>query len=411
METYQNFIGLKSIFYFCSLPLRLDSYRGCSHGCIYCFSRNLNNRNYKFSSRIIPADPKQFERLMRSVLESNHNFNSPVRSCLERRIPLHFGCVSDPFQPVELKYRVTLEFLKIIREFNYPCVISTKSDLITDPKYIEMITGIPVSIQISFSTLNDELANLIEPYSPPPSKRLLVLKQLAQNRLYTVGRLQPFLFPREKLLPETFEKLASVGVKHIVLEHLRIPTNSSMRTREELWHGLGMNMLDKYKKMGMKYSRVNYELNSEQKLNNVLKAKELANKYGMSFGSGDNDFHHISDNLCCCGIPGEGFQNIYDGHFGYGAFLGRASGRISYEYINKTWQPKGSIKEYINSDCRVNGQKSVTEFLMNKLNRPESSNSPLCFYGLEWLGGIEYRYNDKFLDIMNIGVIDNEKSH
>jgi len=348
---------------------------------------------------------------MRSVLEGNYKFNSPVRSCLERHIPLHFGCISDPFQPVEIKYRVTLEFLRIIREFNYPCVISTKSDLITDPIYLDIITGIPLSVQISFSTLNDELANIIEPYTPPPSKRLLVLKQLAQNRLYTVGRLQPFLFPREKLLPETFEKLASVGVKHIVLEHLRIPTNSKIRTREELWHGLGMNMIDNYKKMGMKYSRVNYELNSEQKLNNVLKAKEFANKYGMSFGSGDNDFHHISDNLCCCGIPKEGFQNIYDGHLGYGAFQGRASGKISYEYINKAWQPKGSIKEYINSDCRINGQKSVTEFLMYKLSRPQSSNSPLCFYGLEWLGGIEYRYSEEFIEIMVKGVIDDEKNH
>jgi hypothetical protein len=113
----------------------------------------------------------------------------------------------------------------------------------------------------------------------------------------------------------------------------------------------------------------------------------------------------------CCGIPEEGFQNIYDGHLGYGAFRGRESGRISYEYINKTWQPKGSINEYINSDCRLNGQKSVTEFLMHKLNRPQSSNSPLCFYGIEWLGGIEYRYSEEFIDIMGKGVIDDEKNN
>jgi hypothetical protein len=48
---------------------------------------------------------------------------------------------------------------------------------------------------------------------------------------------------------------------------------------------------------------------------------------------------------------------------------------------------------------------------MSKLNKPQSSNSPLCFYGLEWLGGIEYRFNEEFMEKSRKGVMGNEKNH
>ena len=388
---------MKSIFYFCSLPLRLDSYRGCTHGCLYCFSQKLNNRNERFFSKIVPANSTTFERLMSSVVENPEKNTGPVRSCLEKRIPLHFGCVSDPFQPAERRYRVTLNFLKTLQKHQYPCVISTKSNLVVDPDYINIMTTTPTIIQMSFSTLDDDFARRLEPSATIPSKRLLALKQLAQEGIWTVARLQPFLYPKEKLTRDLFERIADAGVKHVVLEHLRIPTNSQLKTRRKLWGAIGMDMLQVYKELGRKYSRINFELASNLKLKNVLDAKQLAKDFGMSFGSGDNDFHHLSDELCCCGLSSDERFQPYLGHLGYGAFKGVSGGKVSYQYLDEFWQPEGSIKRYINSDCRLIPNNTTINLLKSKVDKPKSSNSPLCFFGLEWSKTEGYYFNKQFL--------------
>jgi DNA repair photolyase len=397
MINYKKNISFKSIFYFCSLPLRLDSYRGCSFGCLYCFSQSLNNRNGNFNKKVYPANPLKLSNILNQVLNRGKN-DGLVRSCISKKIPFHFGCVSDPLQPIELEYGVSYEHLKTLRQFEYPYYLCTKSDLVVKPKYLELFDENISAIQISFSTLNSELARKLEPTAPNPKIRISVLDKLSSKGLYTVARIQPFLFPRENLNEDYFKIFSEVGVNHIVLEHLRIPTNSKMMGRNKLTNALGIDMLNEYRRLGIKHSRVNYELTSQAKLGNVLLAKQLAHKYRMSFGSGDNDFHHISDSLCCCGSPHFKNGSIYESHFGKGAFEGIRKGNISFEYIDKNWHPCGSIKEQLNSDCRIPGKNTVASLLKDKLNKPNSSNSPTSFYGIEYRNN-KYIANKTLLDL------------
>ncbi len=389
-KEYKKYIGLKSLFYFCSLPIRLDSYRGCSLGCLYCFSQKLNNRRFEFNNCVLPANPNRFSKLMESVLDLN-DCKGLIRSCIIRRLPIHFGCVSDPFQKAEVKNRVTYEFLKVFKKYNYPFVLSTKSDLVISDEYLNLIKTNPCSIQISFSTFDDKLAEKIEPNAPPPSKRLNVLEALSENGIYTVARIQPYLYGIDKISEKNFKRIAKTGAKHIILEHLRIPTNSSLKIRKKLWNAIGINLLEEYEKEGIQNSRVNYEIASDIKYNNVVKAKRIANSYGMTFGAGDNDFHHFSDKICCCGIPdNEHFQNIYKGHLGFGIFNAMKDGKLSFDYINKAWHPVGSIKEFVNSDCRIKGKNDIISFLNSKIRNPKSSNSPEKFYGVKYKFGTHY---------------------
>ena len=395
LTEYKKFISFKSIFYFCSLPLRLDSYRGCTIGCHYCFSKSINNRKERFS-KVIPANPNKFERyFLQSPDEKRIGI---VKQCVDRRIPFHFGCVSDPFQPAEKKYKITYEMLKIIRKYKYPTVLCTKSDLILDKEYLDVLKGIPLVVQISFSTFNDALALKLEPNAPSPSKRLKVLNILSQKGINTVVRLQPFLYPKETLDEKTISKISDCGVKHIVLEHLRIPTNSTIKSRNKLWNALDINMLEVYKKLGLKCSRINFELSSKEKYGNVLLAKKLAHKYGMSFGSGDNDFHHFSDDQCCCGVPkDEYFKNIYKGHLGISAYNSLRSNKFSCSNIDDEWQPTGSIKENLNSECRIAGLNDTKSLLNHKVSFPNSSNSPLSFYGIYLNNKNKYAINQSIL--------------
>ena len=384
MKTYNKFFGFKSIFYFCSLPLRLDSYKGCTYGCLYCFSQNLNNRKAGFHKEVIPANYKKFKNFMESTL-LHESGNGLLKSCIRRRIPIHFGCVSDPLQPYELKTKTSLHLLNILNEFKYPFIFCTKSGLIKNKEYLEILKNSDVSVQISFSTLDDNLGKSIEPKAPSPTERLNILKLLADNGIHTVARIQPFLYPKENIKLSIFKKFSEAGVKHIVLEHLRIPTNSRIKVRNKLWSALDMDIIKEYRKLGIKHSRVNYELCSEKKIVNLIDAQKIVHSLGMSFGSGDNDLHHFSDHLCCCGkIENNNGKNYYDGHLGYGAFQALHNGDVSYDYIEKHWQPVGSIKEYLNSDCRILGSNTVLDLLRKKIDNPNSSNSPSSFYGIEF---------------------------
>lgn len=382
---YKENLSFKSIFYFCSLPLRLDSYKGCFFNCLYCFSQSLNNRkDIFFNHKPLPANPDKFQNLLESLETRDHQYGV-VRSCLKRRVPIHFGSVSDPFQHSEIKFRISYKFLQILKRFNYPTVISTKGTLISTDEYLDLLKQFPVVVQNSFSTFNTSLATEIEPYAPLPIERLKSLELLAKGGIWTSARIQPFLYPLEKVKDIDFKSLSNAGIKHVVLEHLRIPTNSSIRSRNKLFQSLGMNMLQAYEDIGIKYSRVNYELISKVKLENILEAKEIANQYGLTFGSADNDFHHISDSPCCCGLPqNDDFLNYYKGNIGYSLYQSMRSNSINFDNIDDEWQPSGSISEFINSDGRRKSVKTTTDFLKMKINDPISANSPSSFGGISF---------------------------
>jgi hypothetical protein len=111
----------------------------------------------------------------------------------------------------------------------------------------------------------------------------------------------------------------------------------------------------------------------------------------MSFGAGDNDFHHFSDAVCCCGVPPtEHFKHTYEGHLGYGAFNAIRTGEVSFAYLDSEWQPQGSVIEYLNSDCRLADSNGVLDLLNDRIENPGRSNSPTGFYGIKYLSDQGY---------------------
>lgn len=394
-KEYTEFLGFKSLFLFCSLPLRLDSYRGCSFGCRYCLSMSLNNRSHDFRKTIVPASPKRLNSFIEEAMKPEHT-PGPVASCIRRGVPFHFGCTSDPLQPAEVKHGVTLGFLRVLQDRRYPFYLCTKSDLVAKEPYANILRDSPCSIQFSFSTMSPSIARRIEPTAPTPLRRLRALESLANRGVHVVARLQPFLYPAERLSEGLFETLANAGVRHVVLEHLRIPTNSRLAARKRLWDSIGMDLLAEYRRLGLKRSRISYELASEHKVENVIFAKQEANRRGMTFGSGDNDFHHVSDHLCCCGVPDDpAFAHFYDGHLLRGIVDGMCTGHISYDYLQQVWHPQGSIREYVNSDCRLCGENTVCAFLQDRIQTPGRTNSPETFYGVERSVNGEFVFEEK----------------
>src|SRR4051812_42253136 len=100
---YTTPFGITSQFAFCGLPLRLDSYKGCSFNCNFCFARYRGG--YNQGDGVLPADPQSVRRTMAMALQGSTT--GLIAQFLRRRVPIHFGGMSDPFHAAEARYGVT----------------------------------------------------------------------------------------------------------------------------------------------------------------------------------------------------------------------------------------------------------------------------------------------------------------
>ena len=153
----------------------INPYRGCEHGCIYCFARPTHawlglSPGLDFESRLLfkPDAPAALERELR-------------RRGYKCR-PIALGTNTDPYQPVERRLTVTRELLKVLDRFNHPVSIVTKSNLICRDIDIlgAMVARGLVKASVSVTTLDRQLARRMEPRAATPERRLDALAGLAK---------------------------------------------------------------------------------------------------------------------------------------------------------------------------------------------------------------------------------------
>lgn len=406
MKKYSEQFGFKSIFYFCPLPIRFDSYSGCSQGCLYCWSQWCGHKKRYLNNEIRPINIDDLQNRLTFACNSNSRKKSAINQLIERRCPIHFGGLSEPLQLIDKNYRVTFRAIKLFRDFDYPVLISTKGWLLRDTEYLDLIASHKkCAIQVSFSTLDDEIGSRIEPGAPLPSEKIEMIREATRRGIWVGVRFQPFLFPLHGVNDYDLDLLAQIGVKHVIVEHLRIPTNFDKKVLFNLCGILNIDILDYYRRNGMQINRVNYELPSEVKIPNIISFRNRAHQVGLSFGCADNDLHHLSDDDCCCGIQGlSGFENVYKGSFLSALMSYDNYGNIDFCRLTKEWQPDGSIREHLNSDCRYPNCVKPIEYLEYKWNNPNLSNSLTSFYGVECVEdefGYSYKLTKDCLKLMS----------
>lgn len=121
----------------CNLPVRFDTYRGCSHGCRYCFAQKKNDISHIERDESVDG--------LRSFIEGKRG--NETEWC-DWNIPIHWGGMSDPFQPVEKQIRASYECLKLLAETKYPFVVSTKGRLVADPEYLDLLAQCNCVLQV-----------------------------------------------------------------------------------------------------------------------------------------------------------------------------------------------------------------------------------------------------------------------
>jgi len=178
----------------CLYTFEVDTYgRGCTHECAYCYAKAELTVHGMWNNPIpMPADVNELRKTFYTVFETDRK--SKWRSIMEKRIPLRIGSMSDSFMFMDRKYKVTQELLKMLSFYEYPYLIFTHSNLVAEDDYLALLRKDLCSVQMSISSVNDEMNRKLEPGAPTAKKRLEALKKLAGEGFWTTVRVNP-LFP------------------------------------------------------------------------------------------------------------------------------------------------------------------------------------------------------------------------
>jgi len=199
--------------------LSINPYRGCEHGCVYCFARPTHSYlnlspGLDFESRIV-AKVNAAECLRTSL----------SRASYEPR-PLCVGAATDAYQPIERKLGITRSVIEVLSECSHPFALVTKSSGVE--RDLDLIAPMAakglVSVYVSVTTLDSQLARTLEPRAAAPARRLRTIKALADAGVpvgVSVSPLIPFL--NEPELERILEAAAQAGASAAFSIPLRLP--------------------------------------------------------------------------------------------------------------------------------------------------------------------------------------------
>ena len=148
---------------------------------------------------------------------------------------IFFSSVTDPYQGMEAKYKITRKCLEVLVKLRYEGLVSilTKSSLVTrDIDTFKKLRQVEVGLTVT--STGDPISRYLETHAPPNEKKIEALKKLGQSKIKTfafIGPLLPHYVWQEKQLEKLFKQLKKVGVNYIYLEHL----NLSNQIKERLF--------------------------------------------------------------------------------------------------------------------------------------------------------------------------------
>lgn len=197
----------------------LNPYRGCEHGCIYCYARPTHeylglSAGLDFETKIF-AKPEA-PRLLQEKLQSK-NWEPKV---------IFLSGVTDPYQPLERKLKITRGCLEVLADFRNPVAFITKNHLVTRDIDIlsEMAKLDLAAVNLSVTTLDRKLARVMEPRASTPPMRLKAIEQLAKAGVpvnVMIGPVLPGLTEHE--MPAILEAAANAGARSAGYTMLRLP--------------------------------------------------------------------------------------------------------------------------------------------------------------------------------------------
>jgi len=197
----------------------INPYRGCEHGCIYCYARP--SHAYLELSPGLDFETKLFAKTNAAEL---------LRETLAKPgyqpQPIALGANTDCYQPIERKFGITRQILEVLAECEHPVTLVTKSALVERDLDLlgPMAAKNLVKVFVSIGTLDRELARKLEPRAASPQRRLDILKKLSENKVpcgVMVAALIPAL--NDKTMEQVLEAAARAGASEAAYVIMRLP--------------------------------------------------------------------------------------------------------------------------------------------------------------------------------------------
>jgi DNA repair photolyase len=272
----QNFDPWQSSLCTCPKKLTFNPYTGCDHGCLYCYATS-------YVSNFSGCHPKkdQLAAVERDAMK------------LKGETVL-LSSSSDPYPTVEASLRWTRKILQILSERNCKIAITTKSNIII--RDIDLLTKVPSTVAFTITTDDDQLAKILEPHAPAPSQRIEAAQELIKAGIPVIVRIDPVIPLVNDQPQELLEKLAKIGVKHIV--------SSTYKAKADNWMRLQKAMPKTMEKIKHFYFQQGEKVGGNILLPKELREKILGNvrelvlENGLSFGVCREDLPRLSTATC-----------------------------------------------------------------------------------------------------------------
>jgi DNA repair photolyase len=213
-----------------SFDRSINPYRGCEHGCIYCFARPTHaymglSAGLDFEAKLF-AKPDAPRLLERELARPDYK----VR-------PIAIGTNTDPYQPIEKEWRIMRQILEVLKAANHPVMIVTKSAMVT--RDIDLLGPMAemglARVGISVTTLDRKLARTMEPRASTPVKRLEAIRALSEAGIpagVLVAPIIPALNDHE--IERVLDSAKTAGASEASYVLLRLPLEVSPLFRDWL---------------------------------------------------------------------------------------------------------------------------------------------------------------------------------
>jgi DNA repair photolyase len=224
-----------------SFDRSINPYRGCEHGCVYCFARPTHaylglSPGLDFESKLF-MKPNAPELLERELWAPGY---SPKTIAI--------GTNTDPYQPIERRYQIMRRILEVLDRAGHPVGIVTKSALVL--RDLDILTRMAkrdlVKVAISVTTLDPKLARVMEPRASTPPRRLGALRELVKAGVPASALVAPVIPAiNDAEIERILEAIAETGVRHAGYVLLRLPLELKDLFREWLIE----NFPDRYRRV------------------------------------------------------------------------------------------------------------------------------------------------------------------
>ena len=208
----------------------INAYRGCEHGCIYCYARPSHafhdlSPGLDFETRLF-AKPDAAKLLRAELAKQSY-----------RPAPIALGTNTDPYQPIEARYRLTRAVLEVCLETRHPVTITTKSArVLRDLDLLGELSALGLTaVALSVTSLDPVLSGKLEPRASAPAKRLAALEKLAAAGVPAHVSVAPIIPAiTDEFIEGILEEAAARGVKSASWIMLRLPHEVAPLFREWL---------------------------------------------------------------------------------------------------------------------------------------------------------------------------------